>query len=761
MGKTISLLVMCAMITSFCAINVAAQVPESLNLVVNGDFENGVAGWSAVGADVTVTSAEGVGFGDSDCAEVSSSNKVNGDVRAYMESLKTAKKGEKYYISIKVKMKEAGKTAKARLAWGRSDKNQYYLNNSTADNIFKGTSAEFSIANEWITITDIFTVQEDNTNILTPFFFLRFTTEEQGAYYIDDFEIKNISDGNNLVLNANFDEGVKNWKGRNTTPVAVKDEGSSYARVTLDTTVKQEDLMQPIDILKKAGVGDTYYVTAKVKVESTDATATTASLILGGWEIILGDTAVTNSEWKQLSAIYTVDATTQISKTEGIWVRFKDSDNANTSFLVDDVAVVKVKSKDEPNMLLNSNFDLGTTLWDIRNEKTSGAATYTAQETGGFDNSACIMVSKTGYLGDIRQFVTVEEEHKYFVSVKVKLETGTTTNAKLLYYYYDGSTTQGIVVAENRAVGNDGWVTIEGILTVPTGCTNKGEIAIRPSNSDVGAAFIDDAYMIDITNIDTTYGINFNAGFEYGLAGWSYTASNATPYVISEGVAEGNNCVKVVGKTVAPDIRSEYPFVAGKTYVVSAKFKAEAATADSPVYPQFYCNGKWRGVVTPITNTEWVEINTTFVAQASTVANGTAVMFRQRNSNGTDNAPAGYTYYVDDYSIREVDNAATGVWHEAAFTGSAKEVGTLAADVELYNSKEPGISDNYAFLALYDADGKLVACDYEDGLNVTGEAVLKTTLTVPVEEADADAYAKVFVWNKDFAPYGSHIELNK
>ncbi len=754
MRKVISLLIMSAMFASLCVVNVAAQVPET-NIIPNGAFETQAdIDTAGISDQLKITLAQGAGFDGNNCAEVDKSLKgVAGDVRIYAQELKDAKKGEKYYISAKVKMKNAGATATVRWAVGLSDSSQWYVNNSNSP--FKGTnSADLTVTDEWTLLSDTIIVPNDYTRTETPFFMLRFTSDDQDEWYLDDFKIVSLTEGN-LVLNPNFDDATVGWSVRDT-----KDNGKLEAQATggVDNSACMKvscvgsagDVIQTLDGMKDAKAGDKYYISAKFKLESGTGSARFAAFQNGTAGYIASAATDITTAWTPVNLLFTVTA--NYTQAPQLYWRINGTD---TAYYVDDVSVIKVSNSD----FLNPSFEYGLEGWS---QSGTGNTVELINDGTAADGDYYAKITASTVTPELNQSYNFVAGRMYEVKAKFKRDANTTDT---LYPEFN----TGAYTSNNGWIGgaivtadDKNWVDVRAAFVADA--TGNKNVMMRLRNAEgSGNKAATYTYCIDdfsITECENTF--EENASFENGFTGWSYNSLNHVQTIISDEAADGNNCLQVYAKKDAPDVIGVYPFIEGETYVVSAKFKNTSATTDVPVYPHFFCNGAWKGISATVVENGWVELKTTFVASSPTATNGTAVFIRQRNTINSGNAEKGYIYYIDDFAVRKVDTT-NAVWHEATYTGSAKTAGVLSANVELYNRAASGTAhDNFAFLALYDGNGKLIACDVVNNLYAAGTSVGTTQLTVTVPAGgNENGYARVFVWNKDFTPYNEPTEINE
>lgn len=337
MKKLSCILMSTILILQLCAFNVGARVPENPVLIVNGDFSDGTNGWSLRdnASDATYEIAENMGEDGSDCLYVSKSDR-SGDMTQTIPTLINAKKGETYFISAKIRLATEGATATAQ--WGYNENGGYWLGNSNgAHETVTDTAA---INDKWTTVSVIFTLQRDYVKVPN-YFLVASNSGDKGGYYLDDVILKRVNIGN-FVANPNFDYGVAGWKPANATKAitAYKDGDEACAKVTSGEGERSDIQQISGSALKSAKVGDVFYITAKVKVASTNATSTKAGLCLGGWAWVKTNVPVTTEGWTQITATYEVTTSTNIAGAQGLWVVFYDDADSTTEFLVDDVAVI-------------------------------------------------------------------------------------------------------------------------------------------------------------------------------------------------------------------------------------------------------------------------------------------------------------------------------------------------------------------------------------------------------------------------------------
>ncbi len=270
-------------------------------------------------------------------------------------------------------------------------------------------------------------------------------------------------------------------------------------------------------------------------------------------------------------------------------------------------SIAGAQSLENPNIITNGDFSANFDGWEVRNITNADAATVTPLSSGGVDNSSCIEISKTSYLGDIRQFIQVEEGAKYYVSAKMKMKSNPTNNGGLLFYYEGGSAW----IVKNQSVGTE-WTTISGVFTVPTGGATKAELAIRASNVDNGAAFIDDVKMYKYSEDNLILNSDFSMGKEIWEVRNATTAGAAVVTEHSSGGTDNSPCIEISKTSYLGDIRQFIPVEEGTKYYISAKLKMKTTPTTNAGLLFYYEGGSAWIVKNQSVGTEWTTISGVF-----------------------------------------------------------------------------------------------------------------------------------------------------
>ncbi len=327
----------------------------------------------------------------------------------------------------------------------------------------------------------------------------------------------------NFITNGNFEtqadiDKVGKWSTETEFTLATGQgvDGSNCLEVSSSSKVvdgiSKGDARIYAEALKSAMAGEKYHISAKIRMKTQGATATVrwATGYKDNSQFYLttsnspfngstGDITVTD-QWTLLSDTITVPSDYTKTEIPFFMLRFKTEERG--AYYLDDFQIVKLSHR---NHVLNPNFNEGTLNWEVRNASTAGAATIVPQSTGGVDNSPCLRIDKTTYLGDIRQYVSLQEGATYYISAKIRLESGKTSNAGLLHYY-NGT---GQWITNNQSANSKEWTTISGVYTVPVNGNKNSELSIRASGADVGAAYIDDVCIFKLDENKSPYEVTY------------------------------------------------------------------------------------------------------------------------------------------------------------------------------------------------------------------------------------------------------------
>jgi endo-1,4-beta-xylanase len=208
---------------------VAAPASNAANLIANGSFENGAAGWyarqSAGGTLVVADTAETAATGTHSLKVTGRQESWNGPAYSVKNIMQN---GRTYNVSMKVKavagQSAKGLTEKVKLSMERQiDKSPTYTNISSDITISENT---------WTTVSG-----EYNLNYAGNLDLLDIYVESSTAkleFYVDDVVITDTTPVNtgNVVTNSTFEGGITGWatNGGNVTLNVVDEEHHGGSR---------------------------------------------------------------------------------------------------------------------------------------------------------------------------------------------------------------------------------------------------------------------------------------------------------------------------------------------------------------------------------------------------------------------------------------------------------------------------------------------------------------------------------------------------
>jgi len=154
------------------------------NLIKNGDFSQGLTGWTlrAANEGAVVEARSTGGVNNSPCLYVNKSQGAGDLIPSF--TFEGAKAGDTYLISAKIKLAEAGKTATSK--WAR------VVNKTGA---FIDSTGVTVNSDEWTTVSVKYTLMFDNDSNVAGYSgvpYLRVShggTSYAGGYYIDDYTV--------------------------------------------------------------------------------------------------------------------------------------------------------------------------------------------------------------------------------------------------------------------------------------------------------------------------------------------------------------------------------------------------------------------------------------------------------------------------------------------------------------------------------------------------------------------------------------------
>jgi len=348
--KRIACILMAIMVCmQFFAIGASGESATDINLVPNGDFSNGLEGWS-LRAPATeggvITLSETGGVDGSACIFVNKSQGA-GDILPDF-SFEGGKAGDVYYLSAKIKLETAGSTATSK--WVR-------IANKASS--FIDTTGVTVSGDNWTTVSVKYKLTTDNdSNGVTGYSGIPFLRVSHGGtnyadgYYMDDVIIRKV-DISNLVENGDFSGGLNGWKlrapategGEVTLSQTGGVDGSPCAYV--NTAQGSGDLLSSFSF-EGAKAGDMFYIEAKIKLAEANATATSKWARVAkntGSFIDTTGVSVSGDGWTTVGVVYTLttdnDSNGQTGYSGIPYLRVSHGGSGyNGGYYIDDMVVV-------------------------------------------------------------------------------------------------------------------------------------------------------------------------------------------------------------------------------------------------------------------------------------------------------------------------------------------------------------------------------------------------------------------------------------
>ncbi len=367
---------------------------ETVELVKNGDFEDGTKYWAGFeNGEIEVTPDDGnvqnhvlqlfkngdVETGTTDgwtttpgenCTiEATNTDKANGEYSIYVKDRAGTGAGACQDISGKLVWgKTYTITGKLKYTEGPDNKKFIVTIQNGPDYNYRENVVNINaVKGEWVEFQGTYTPRDKSDEFpFDPeknFIFVEnaWTAEQDPVndrmnYYMDDFSMTTTDD--NIIRNGSFENGLENWSGMEKAKLSIsKDEaqeGSQSVAVTERTACAQGPSQ---DLSNKLTPGKTYLIEGWVKYNSgVDEKKFNVTIQNGpdySYRTNLGSATAKKGEWTKISAEWTMPEDAIATKNylffETPWVQTPTADADLMDFFVDNVSMVeKAEDPKEP-----------------------------------------------------------------------------------------------------------------------------------------------------------------------------------------------------------------------------------------------------------------------------------------------------------------------------------------------------------------------------------------------------------------------------
>jgi len=333
------------------------EVNATTEIIVNGDFEDGINNWvcanqSASGTQASLELAVGMGVDGLDCAHIT--NTKNGRLHQTVLPLKNPTAGDKFTVTAMVKLDDPTKKVNV------NDPAFIKLGG-----IFIGASN--SNGTDWTEIKGTFTVNNVDTVAANSYFRLWISekmVDYDCGYYIDNIsviaqqepemseeeDVITSLDKANLFTNSGC-EKLDGWYVGSTAKnlgaeVSIGEgEGTDDSNCVKLTGPYHAALRYKASELMGARKGDKIYISAKIKADDNlSASAGTVTMAydgtgIGGWETLAQNFNI-QEDWTLISGVYTLTKDVQGAVPLLEFRAATDAAIGNGNYYIDDVVIM-------------------------------------------------------------------------------------------------------------------------------------------------------------------------------------------------------------------------------------------------------------------------------------------------------------------------------------------------------------------------------------------------------------------------------------
>ena len=335
-------------------------------------------------------------------------------------------------------------------------------------------------------------------------------------------------------------------------------------------------------------------------------------------------------------------------------------------------------ARESTELIVNGGFDDGIESWEGNEDATLEAV----DDDGASNNTSVKITNRTKTASGPRQDLTdkLKQGQEITVSAKVKYTEG--PDSKIFNLCVQNGDWQGIDVAASATVTKGDWTTIEGTYTIPSDADMSYscvfiESAYNASPDKTNDLF--DFYADDISVIASEYTdpdeLIINGGFENGTENWT-RQDPATITAVSDKVAGGSGAIKVTDRTATasgPKQDLTGKLTQGMQVRVSAKVMYEEGP-DSKTFNICIQNGDWTGIKVAASATakkgEWTTIEGKYTIPNDADMSSSGIFIETAWSADPDKTNDLFDFYVDDVSLKKLDNPDTVQDGENDYNGS-------------------------------------------------------------------------------------------
>lgn len=335
-------------------------------------------------------------------------------------------------------------------------------------------------------------------------------------------------------------------------------------------------------------------------------------------------------------------------------------------------------ARESTELIVNGGFDDGIESW----EGNEGAILEAVADDGVSNNTIVKITDRTKTASGPRQDLTdkLKQGQEITVSAKVKYTDG--PDSKTFNLCVQNGDWQGIDVAASAEVRRGQWTTIEGTYTIPSDADMSYscvfiETAYNGSPDETNDLF--DFYADDISILAEDYvdpdELIENGGFDDGIKNWSTQDPGTITAVKDEDVSE-NMVAMITDRTATasgPKQDLTGKLTQGMQVRVSAKVMYEEGP-DSKTFNICIQNGDWRGIKVAASATakkeKWTTIEGTYTIPNDADMSSSGIFIETAYSADPDPINDLFDFYVDDVSLKKLDNPDTVESGENDYNGS-------------------------------------------------------------------------------------------
>lgn len=345
--------------------------------------------------------------------------------------------------------------------------------------------------------------------------------------------------GANIVANPGFEDGSDYWFGFGDALITASAEQANSGAQSGFVSGRTDTWQGPAtSILGIAEPGTDYRIFASVRsaVENIQLNATLkASCPSGDQFNYITSVNATANGWSMLSGEFSIPD----CELSDLTVYF-EGPAAGVEFYIDDVNIRQVLSSVIPsaNLVTNGDFENGTTGWTV----WGGTLTTTT----GYEGTGALHSDRTGTwqgpVYDLLAKVVAGEEYTISAWARVANSSAESMNITVKTVCDDG--TEAFNWGGSATLSDTGWAPITGSVTLPD-CTLT-EVSLYFDGPAIEADILLDNVIVEGASIGDPNNLVSNPGFESGLNGWTAWAGTLA---ISSDAHSGTQSAVLTGRT--------------------------------------------------------------------------------------------------------------------------------------------------------------------------------------------------------------------